>query len=98
MLTSGDYREKRDFIRMCVECPVLLQVPGGDTLEGRVKNLSATGMLVLCPEPLSEGTELQITIQPGSEAIAPLDARVRVVRLVELEDGYELGLAISKMG
>lgn len=89
-----DYDEKRDFIRMTVDCDVSYRLIDKDMAgEGRARNLSGRGVLFQTDHLLAPGSILELSIRPQSASIAPLNARVEVVRVEEIDAGrlYEIG-------
>ncbi len=98
MLGRGDYSEKRGFNRMGVECLVILRGADGSAYSAMAQDLSATGLQVAMTQPLEVGTELELTMRPEKTLVAPLEARVEVVRVNELAPGsYEVGLSIKEI-
>jgi hypothetical protein len=83
-----DYSEKRAFPRMRVECPARIRLHGDSDARGAiVKDLSGGGLLMWLDQAVSEGSELAITVEPGTDLTPPLDARVRVLRCTRLAEG-----------
>ena len=97
MLFRGDYPEKRDFIRMAVECPMTFCIEGETEVhKGTARDLSASGLSVLCQKEIAEGTVLEVNIQPEKAIVPPLQATCEVVRVSSIVAGeYELGLKIT---
>ncbi len=97
MLFRGDYPEKRDFIRMVVECPMTFRIQGeAEVHQGTAKDLSASGLSVLCHKEVAEGAILEVNIQPEKAIVPPLKATCEVVRVNNRVPGeYELGLRIT---
>ena len=61
MLYRGDYDEKRDFVRMGVDCPALISIEGEETTHHAVvKDLSAIGLQLICADALSVGVEVMV--------------------------------------
>jgi hypothetical protein len=81
-----DYREKRNYPRMAIECPASFQVIGGDGGGAIVKNLSGGGLLVWIDREISPGASLQIEIKPVNDITPPMVAEVRVVRSTPVGD------------
>ena len=96
---SRTYDEKRDFIRMTVDCDLTLrEVPGGRQHAGRCLNLSSTGAMVLCDEEPAIGQRLELHIEPRLALVPALDALVEVVRVLPVaEGGFEVGMSILEM-
>jgi len=82
------YAEKRDFLRMTVDCPARYRIAGSNSLSAAiVKNLSSSGMLILSDREIDPGTQLAIEIMPGKTITPPLSAEARVVRALATETG-----------
>ena len=100
MLERGDFSEKRDFIRLGVECPATFEIDGetGRSYSGIACDLSASGLKIMTEKEIAVGTILNIKILPEKALIAPLHAVVEVVWSSGLVDGkYELGASIKEM-
>ncbi len=96
---SVDYDEKRNFIRMAVECELTLRDPDtGQKFPGRCGNLSGSGLLVFMDDAPPMGSQLDVHIAPDKAVVPALDARVEVVRIEPGADGdYCIGLRIVEM-
>jgi hypothetical protein len=93
------YDEKRDFIRMTVDCDLALNEPGGGReYPGRCLNLSSTGAMVLLDEAPALGQRLELHIAPRLALVPALNALVEVVRVLPAAaGGYEVGMSILEM-
>lgn len=82
MSSNVEQADKRTFPRMEVRCPVLYRLDGGTrSLIGLAVDFSATGIKMLCKDPLPVDTGIYVELKPGRDrAIPPLAARGRVVR------------------
>jgi len=97
---ARDYDEKRDFVRVEVDCDVFYNEQDGDEkYHGRVKNLSGRGMMFVSELGIPAETLLEVKIAPQNDLTTPLHALVRVVRLVKQRHGtgYEIGAVIKQM-
>lgn len=95
-----EYDEKRDFIRVEVDCPVRFRVDdAGEDEEGKVRNLSGRGMMFIAERELPVESSLEVKIQPENTLTPPLHARVRVVRVARPRrgEGFEIGAVIQEM-
>ena len=91
------YSEKRDFIRMRLEAPVILH-HAGQEIEAQCLDLSSTGMQVLASAQLRMGDKVRVLIPSEHSELKGLDAQTEVVRVSQLDDGRQsLGLAILSM-
>jgi len=82
-----DYKEKRDFYRMALDCSAEYKVNGsGDKSEAIVKDLSSGGLLLWIKQEVKPGSEVSIYLQPGKDITPPLNAKAEVVRCDQVED------------
>ena len=93
-----DYDEKRDFIRVNVDCDIQYKPEGAAQEEtGRLANLSGRGMMFISSFEIPVESHVEIRIQPEGTVTGPLHAIVRVVRTAKQRrgDGYEIGAIIT---
>ena len=96
-LDQRSYEEKRNFIRVPVECVVDLQHAGnGSRFQGSGRNLSACGVLFHTDETLKPGDRLEMHIESSQALASVLDASIEVVRVEPVSDGrsYAVGSVI----
>lgn len=85
--------ERRDFYRMAVDAEVAYRgMDGVHAGSGRCRNLSARGVLFHCDEALPVGSQWELTVASATPEVAPLKARIEVIRSEPLGDGsgYEV--------
>lgn len=75
-----DYIEKRDYLRMEVDCAASILLQGLEPLSAIVKDLSATGILMWVDSPIPSGSLGTVSILPGKNITPPLTAEVEVIR------------------
>ena len=95
-----EYDEKRDYIRIDVDCKIQYSLPdAGQSETGKVTNLSGRGMMFIVENLLEVGNRLEVRIQPENTITPPLHANVSVVRVNKQrhEDGYEVGAVIQEI-
>jgi hypothetical protein len=99
MLGSRDYDEKRDFLRMGVDCPAHVTVTAtGESFRGVVKNLSSSGLLLVCDRAFPVGSELEVRLVPEQPLVPPLEAVVKVARAdASGPDSFEYGMEIVEI-
>ena len=93
-----DYDEKRDFIRVDVDCEILFKAEGAAQEESaRLSNLSGRGMMFIAEREIPVDSSLEVRIQAENQVTSPLHAVVRVVRMAKQRrgDGYEIGAIIT---
>ncbi|MDJ0779272.1 MAG: PilZ domain-containing protein [Gammaproteobacteria bacterium] len=90
-----DYAEKRDFLRMPIDCELRFGKAGEDSsLQGNVINLSSKGILFTSQERFSEGTMLDIVLTPSNSETPPMNARVVVSRVTDNDVLFEIACEI----
>ncbi len=95
-----EYDEKRDYIRVEVDCPIVFRAEGSEEKElGKVRNLSGRGMMFIAQRELPVESRLEVLVKPENDITPPLHARVRVVRVAKPRrgDGFEIGAVIQEM-
>jgi hypothetical protein len=94
---SRDYDEKRNFIRMCMECPMTFTRYGGSVHTATARDLSGSGLGFVTDQALTLGEVLSVKVVPGQAVVAPLQAEVEVVRVQPHDvDRYEIGVTIRR--
>jgi hypothetical protein len=95
----NDFAEKRSFHRMGVEAPAQYILQGAEEIaNGRVKNLSAAGLLLLTSQEISPGTKLSIHIVPSQPITPPFSASLSVVRSNAADGGgFEIACSIERI-
>ena len=86
----SEYTEKRDFHRMSLDSALDYQREGdSERKQGRVRNLSARGMLFVAPEELQPEQRLTLVLTPVNAITPPMSARARVLRCDAVEEDGE---------
>ena len=98
---TREYDEKRDFIRIDVDCDISYKKTGSteEAMIGRVANLSGRGMMFISDIELEKNVLLEVNIKPENILTPELHANVKVVRVVKQRhaDGYEIGAVIKEI-
>ena len=80
-MMSREYEEKRDFIRMIVDCKIQIKnLANGDIFQGIAQDLSSKGLAFSTNTNIAPGTKLEVRIVPDKVLVPPLHARVEVIR------------------
>ena len=67
-----DYAEKRDFLRMPIDCELQFALTGSvERFHGNVINLSSKGILFTSSESFDEGAALDIVLTPSNPLTPP---------------------------
>jgi len=83
-----DIEEKRDFIRMQVDCSAeCTDLRSGEQFSGQLKDLSGKGLRLELSRDLAPGSLLEVRIEPAMAVVPPLHAIVEVMRVEADENG-----------
>lgn len=85
-----EHAEKRDFLRMPIDCELKFSEQGSGHKEGHVINLSSKGILFTATQSISEGALLEIVLTPSNSLTPPMQATVVVIRSVNNNAVYEI--------
>jgi hypothetical protein len=92
----GDFAEKRDFLRMPIDCELKFSQSGSDhSLYGNVINLSHRGILFTSTERFNEGAILEILLTPSHSGTLPIAADGIVSRVTHNDEVYEIACQIA---
>ncbi len=94
-----DYDEKRDYIRMDVDCEITYKMADSDTINtGRCTSLSGAGVSFITESAYAFGLAMEIKLLPQNSVIPPMTAFVQVVRSNPREDGtFEVAATIKSL-
>ncbi len=88
------FSEKRNFIRMKVNSPVVIQYAGHE-YQGICKDLSGAGMLIETEDEFTIGERLEVSIKQKGDNHLPFAATVEVSRVQSGSPGSQvIGLSI----
>lgn len=77
-----DIEEKRDFIRMQLDCPAqCTDMRSGEQFVGQAKDLSGKGLCLELTRSLPPSALLEVRIEPATAVVAPLHVVVEVMRV-----------------
>ncbi len=91
--------EKRDFIRMDVDCDINYKPADGNQIKtGRCTTLSGAGVSFIADQKFEVGLAMEVSIHPKTSLTPPMTAFIEVVRHVKLEDGnFEIAAVIKSI-
>ncbi|MGD0959581.1 MAG: PilZ domain-containing protein [Methylomonas sp.] len=91
--------EKRDFIRMEVDCDINYKPADGDTVKtGKCTNLSGAGVSFIADQMYNVGIAMEISILPKTSLTPPMTAFIEVVRVSRLPDQkFEIAAIIKSI-
>ncbi|MDQ7090611.1 MAG: PilZ domain-containing protein [Methylococcales bacterium] len=93
-----DFREKREFFRMQVDCEIQYKHADGskESYTGRCTTLSGAGVSFIGSQALNINDTLNVIINPQQTLTPPITAKAVVMRVVSLEnDQYEIGATLE---
>ena len=94
----AQYAEKRDFLRMPIDCALhFVQRGGSELYEGIVINLSSKGILFTSIHKFDEGAVLEITLTPSNSLTPPMEASVVVSRVSNNDAVFEIACEIEEI-
>ena len=80
-MQSRDYEEKRDFIRMRLDCPAQCRgLDSGEEFVGQARDLSGTGLRLELSRSVPLGALLEVHVEPAKAVVEPLHPIVEVMR------------------
>lgn len=91
--------EKRDYIRMDVDCNVTYKPVNSTELKtGRCCNLSGAGISFISDQAFDMGLAMEISVIPVNSITPPMTAYIEVVRSVKQSDNqYEIAATIKSI-
>ncbi len=94
-----DYDEKRDYIRMDVDCEISYKLADSDeTKTGRCTSLSGAGVSFITDCPYEIGLAMEVNIQPKNSVTPSMVAFIEVVRSIPKQNGaYEIAASIKSL-
>ena len=92
-----DYSEKRDFLRMPIDCSLRVSVVGDDReFSAKVINLSNKGILFTARQKVEVGNLLSLVLTASQADTPPMRATVKVARVVNNRVHYEVACIIRR--
>ena len=93
-----DYSEKRDFIRMPMDCSAFIRDSTSSGQEqAELRDLSASGVRFISSQARETGERLQLMVTPTSPITPPLEAEIAVIRCNELDRGFDIAASIEQV-
>ncbi len=94
-----EYDEKRDYIRMDVDCDMTYKLADSDeTKTGHCTSLSGAGVSFLAESSYDVGLAMEVNILPKNSVTPPMTAFIEVVRSTAKDDGsFEIAASIKSL-
>jgi len=94
-----DYDEKRNYIRMEIDCEVTYRLANSSELHrGHCSSISGAGVSFTASQPFDAGKAMEINVIPKNSITPPMTAFIEVVRSTQLDNGsYEIAAAIKSI-
>jgi len=94
-----DFDEKRDYIRMDVDCDITYKLADSDEVNiGRCTSLSGAGVSFLANAAYDTGMAMEVNLVPKNNVTPPMTAFIEVVRSIPQDDGsFEIAASIKSL-
>ncbi len=94
-----EYNEKRDYIRMDVDCEITYKLADSDTVyTGNCTSLSGAGVSFISESSYDIGLAMEIKVLPKNSVTPPMTAFIEVVRCIPQENGsFEIAASIKSL-
>jgi hypothetical protein len=94
-----EYDEKRDYIRMDVDCKVTYKLIDSDEVKtGRCLSLSGSGVSFVAESSFDVGLAMEVNVLPENPVTPSMTAYIEVVRSIAQEEGtFEIAGIIKSL-
>jgi len=94
-----EYDEKRNYIRMEIDCEVTYRLAGSDELyQGRCSSISGAGVSFMADRSFDTGKAMEINVIPQNTLTPSMTAFIEVIRSTQQSDGsYEIAATIKSI-
>jgi len=92
--------EKRKFPRMPAECPILFRCQSNHVWKlGKMMDISATGLSLVCPEPCKEDITIEFQVQPGDNKLVPaITGYAEILRCIPMDNNeYHISCKLTRV-
>ena len=92
-----NFAEKRDFLRMPIDCSMKFSVVGDEReFDGKVINMSDRGILFTSKQKLEIGNLLSLVLVASQADTLPMHATVKVERVLNNRVNYEIACTFRR--
>lgn len=93
------YDEKRNYIRMEIDCDVTYRLADSDELHhGHCSSISGAGVSFIANRFFDPGKAMEINVIPQNSLTPPMTAFIEVIRSTQQDDGsYEVAATIKSI-
>ncbi len=94
-----EYDEKRNYIRMDVDCDITYKPTDSDTVKtGRCTSLSGAGLSFIAENAFTPGIAMEVCVLPKNSVTPPMTAYIEVVRCTAQDSThYEIAATIQSI-
>ncbi len=94
-----EYDEKRDYIRMDVDCDITYKLADSDAVKtGRCTSLSGSGVSFIADSAFEIGLAMEVNVIPQNPLTPAMTAFIEVVRNMPQDDGsVEIAATIKSL-
>ncbi len=94
-----EYDEKRNYIRMEIDCDITYRLADSDELHhGRCSSISGAGVSFIANQVVDPGKAMEINVVPKNTLTPSMTAFIEVIRSTQQDDGsYEIAGTIKSI-
>jgi hypothetical protein len=94
-----EYDEKRNYIRMEIDCDVTYKLADSDELyHGRCSSISGAGVSFIADRAFDAGIAMEISVNPKSTVTPSMTAFIEIIRSTQQDNGsYEIAATIKSI-
>ncbi len=94
-----EYDEKRNYIRMDVDCDITYKPADSDNIKtGQCTSLSGAGLSFIAESAFTPGIAMEVCVLPKNSVTPPMTAFIEVVRCTRHGDNeYEIAATIQSI-
>ena len=94
-----EYDEKRNYIRMEMDCDVTYKLADSDELyHGRCSSISGAGVSFIADRAFDAGKAMEINVIPKSTVTPSMTAFIEIIRSTQQDNGsYEIAATIKSI-
>jgi len=94
-----EYDEKRDYIRMDVDCEISYKLADSKNIKtGQCTSLSGAGISFIAEDAYETGLAMEVNITPKNATTPPMTAFIEIVRSTIQDNGsFEIAASIKSL-
>jgi hypothetical protein len=94
-----EYDEKRNYIRMEIDCDVIYKLADSDEVHhGRCSSISGAGVSFIADRTFDAGKAMEISVIPNNTVTPSMTAFIEIIRSTQQDSGsYEIAATIKSI-